>query len=502
MDVLKNKFQIVIARYNENINWLLPYRDITIIYNKGDYNPILNKFQTIYLENVGRESHTYIYHIVNNYDNLAERTLFFQGNISDHKMLDIEDYFKNDNFIGQFNEITIKDLSHNINHYGKYKKDYLSGNMKKCNFTPYDWIKKVIGIDITMNLSENSVDKELFSEISMKENTDINRNANEGISLFSEMSMKENTQKPLYVVWGANFSLSKELILSKPKEFYQNILRYIDYHQNLEEGHYLERTWHIIFNFPYIHKSKIYYLFFNNYEKINDLKKILYTKQNKYNNEIHLWMPILANYEYGIENKISFIKSNNKYILINPYIVINEDIEESYFYIDMKGENNVYILIEFENKNIEELTIKYEIILCSNIAYNKSNITESNGNKIIQLFNKKKENLIESSKMNMKNKITRYHFNISNKIIIKKDLELLFDVENISKNLNIKNIKIKSLHTDIHLDYKMNNEILKDNIKIYLCNNIYDNIKLFYTNNYYENYIEKIDLLSLVSEET
>ena len=480
MDVLKNKFQIVIARYNENINWLLPYRDITIIYNKGDYNPILNKFQTIYLENVGRESHTYIYHIVNNYDNLAERTLFFQGNISDHKMLDIEDYFKNDNFIGQFNEINIKDLSHNINHYGKYKKDYLSGNMKKCNFTPYDWIKKVIGIDITMNLSEHSVDKELFSG----------------------MSMKENTQKPLYVVWGANFSLSKELILSKPKEFYQNILRYIDYHQNLEEGHYLERTWHIIFNFPYIHKSKIYYLFFNNYEKINDLKKILYTKQNKYNNEIHLWMPILANYEYGIENKISFIKSNNKYILINPYIVINEDIEESYFYIDMKGENNVYILIEFENENIEELTIKYEIILCSNITYNKSNITENNGNKIIQLFNKKKENLIESSKMNMKNKITRYHFNISNKIIIKKDLELLFDVENISKNLNIKNIKIKSLHTDIYLDYKMNNEILNDNIKIYLCNNIYDNIKLFYTNNYYENYIEKIDLLSLVSEET
>lgn len=456
MDILKNKFQIVIARYNENINWLLPYRDITIIYNKGDYNPLLNKFQTIYLENVGRESHTYIYHIVNNYDNLAERTLFFQGNISDHKMLDIEDYFKNDNFIGQFNEITIKDLSHNINHYGKYKKDYLSNNMKKCNFTPYDWIKKVIGIDINNITPKTS----------------------------------------LYVVWGANFSLSKELILSKPKEFYQNILRYIDYHPNLEEGHYLERSWYIIFNFPYIPKSKIYYLFFNNYEKINELKKLLYTKYRK-ENEIHLWMPILANYEYGIKNKISFIKSNNKYILINPYMNINEDIEESYFYIDMKGENNVYILIEFKNENIEELTIKYEIILCSNILYNKSNIIESNGNKIIQLFNKKNENLIES----LKDKITRYHFNISNKIIIKKDLELLFNVENISKNLNIKNIKIKSLHTDIYLDYKINNELLNDNIKFYLCNNIYDNIKLFYTNNYYENFIEKIDLLSLVSEE-
>ena len=484
MDILKKKFQIVIARYNENVNWLLPYRDITIIYNKGDYNSFLNKFQTIYLENVGRESHTYIYHIVNNYDNLADRTLFFQGNISDHKMLDIEDYFKNDNFIGKFNDITINDLSHNINHYGKYKKDYLSGNMKKCNFTPCDWIKKVIGIDIS-NITEES----------------------------------------LNVVWGANFSLSKELILSKPKEFYQNILRYIDYHQNLEEGHYLERTWYIIFNFPYIPKRKIYYLFYNNYEKIDDLKKLLYSKYRKeskcnedsllfsiednkenrkdheYNNEIHLWMPILANYEYGIKNKISFIKSNNKYILINPYIEINKDTLESYFYIDIKGKNNVYILIEFENENIEESTIKYEIILCSNIVYNKSNIIESNGNKIIQLLHKKNE-------INMKDKKIRYHFNISNKVIIKKDLELLFDVENISKNLNIKNIKIKSLYTennknentDIYLDYKMNNELLNDNIKIHLCDNIYDNIKLFYTNNYYDNFIEKIDLLSLVSE--
>jgi len=223
---------------------------------------------------------------------------------------------------------------------------------------------------------------------------------------------------------------------------------------------------------------------------------ILFSKENRKIPEIHLWMPILANHEYGIENKISFIKSNNKYILINPSIYINKDNEESYFYIDIKGENSVYVLIEFVNENIEELTIKYEIVLGSNIAHNNTNIIESNGNKIIQLFNKKNGNL----SMNFKDK-KRYHFHISNKIIIKKDSELLFDVENISKNLNIKNIKIKSLNTDIYLDYKMNNELTNDNIKIYLCNNIYDNIKLFYTNNFYENFIEKIDLLSLVSEE-
>jgi len=444
MDIT-NKFQIVIARYNEDINWLLPYKDITIIYNKGNYIPSLNKFQTIYLENVGRESHTYMYHIVNNYDNLADKTLFFQGNISDHKMLDIEDYFKKDDFIGKFNELNINDLLKNINHYGKYKKDYINGNMKKCNLTPYDWINKVIGIN-----------------------------------------MDNITKQSLNVVWGANFSLSKKLILSKPKEFYQNILRYIDYHQNLEEGHYLERTWYIIFNYPYISKSKIYYLFFNNYEKINDILKIL---KEKYNDEIHLWMPILANYEYGNEHKISFIKSNNKYILINPLINISDD-NESYFYIDIKCKNNIYILIEFENDNIEEYSIKYEIILD-----NKNNRYFQDFSKEINRYDKGKIQLVHSTESS--EDIERYYFNISNKIIIKKNLETIFNIENISKNINIKNIKIKSLYNDIYLDYKMNNQNEYSNIKIYLCNNTYDNIKLFYTNNYYDHFIEKIDLLSM-----
>jgi hypothetical protein len=58
MELIKKKFQIVVARYNEDIRWLLPYKQIAIIYNKGLYNDIINKFETITLKNVGRESHT------------------------------------------------------------------------------------------------------------------------------------------------------------------------------------------------------------------------------------------------------------------------------------------------------------------------------------------------------------------------------------------------------------------------------------------------------------
>jgi hypothetical protein len=59
-----NDVNIVIARYNENIDWALPYDDIAIVYNKGnnDIPYFSNRFD---IQNIGREGHTYLYHILN-----------------------------------------------------------------------------------------------------------------------------------------------------------------------------------------------------------------------------------------------------------------------------------------------------------------------------------------------------------------------------------------------------------------------------------------------------
>ena len=110
MDIIKKKIQIVVSRFNEKVDWLLPYKDITIIYNKGEYVKILQNFNYIELENIGRESHTYLYHIINNYNNLSDKTIFFQGKINDHAILDIEDYFKEENFIAKLNTLDIDSL--------------------------------------------------------------------------------------------------------------------------------------------------------------------------------------------------------------------------------------------------------------------------------------------------------------------------------------------------------------------------------------------------------
>ena len=121
MDEIKKKYQIVVSRYNEDISWLMLFKNITLIYNKGNNDILLSKFDTIQLPNIGRESHTYLYHIVQNYENLAEKTIFFQGKINDHKILDLEDYFKEELFIGKFNNYDINKLKTNINHIGKWK---------------------------------------------------------------------------------------------------------------------------------------------------------------------------------------------------------------------------------------------------------------------------------------------------------------------------------------------------------------------------------------------
>ena len=68
---------IVVARYNEDIKWLDEFNNFNVhLYNKGDDN-LENSTK---LPNIGREAHTYLTHIVENYDNLDDVIIFTQGN--------------------------------------------------------------------------------------------------------------------------------------------------------------------------------------------------------------------------------------------------------------------------------------------------------------------------------------------------------------------------------------------------------------------------------------
>ena len=69
--------RLIIARYNEDLEWLKKYEDFRItVYNKGENISDNKFFKVINLENKGRESHTWLFHIVNNYYDLNEINIF------------------------------------------------------------------------------------------------------------------------------------------------------------------------------------------------------------------------------------------------------------------------------------------------------------------------------------------------------------------------------------------------------------------------------------------
>lgn len=88
--------RICISKYKEDINWVKDLEGFDIIvYNKDNDIDIekydiksdpyyIDDVKYIDIPNVGREAHTYLYHLVNNYEDLYDYEVFSQGNPLDH----------------------------------------------------------------------------------------------------------------------------------------------------------------------------------------------------------------------------------------------------------------------------------------------------------------------------------------------------------------------------------------------------------------------------------
>jgi len=187
------KFCIVVARYNENVEWTKQFSNV-IIYNKG--TPLTDDFNEILLNNVGKEGHTYYKHIYDNYDNLTDYIIFLQANPFDHSP----------NIIFNLNKyINNTDLSIDF--------EFLSECIINCNLSGCHYHREIPLI----NTYEN-----LFGE--KKEHMEFN---------FGE---------------GAQFIVSNKKILQRPKEFYLKIVEMLDKNINPIEGFVIERFHKLIFN--------------------------------------------------------------------------------------------------------------------------------------------------------------------------------------------------------------------------------------------------------------
>jgi hypothetical protein len=214
------KIDIIIARFNEDLSWTLeePYNQFKyIVYNKGNDEDFYknNVIKIINLPNIGRCDHTYIYHIIDNYYNLSDITVFFPGSIDieykkKYSTLILNNIKIHDNaiFINQNNNLTdILDL---------FKSFYLN-----------DW-------SASYNKNKVKEEKLLPSNYRPFEN-------------WKNKFFNNINECYLYTLGGV-FSVNKKDILSSPIELYKSILKELDIHSNPEAGHFVERSWCYLFN--------------------------------------------------------------------------------------------------------------------------------------------------------------------------------------------------------------------------------------------------------------
>jgi Protein of unknown function (DUF3431) len=181
---------VIVSRYNEDVSWTKLFKNV-VIYNKGE--PLEGDYNQIMLENVGREGHTYYKHIVDNYEKLDDFTVFLQGNPFDHSP-------------NLFEELSL--LTSSIDFYFLSNLIFLTNTNRQKSY--YEQCERI---------------EDTFEKV---------------------FNVKADNNKLLFGS-GAQFVVSRELILNRPKEFYENIVNLLKDDINPREGHHIERFHYHIF---------------------------------------------------------------------------------------------------------------------------------------------------------------------------------------------------------------------------------------------------------------
>jgi hypothetical protein len=203
------KKELVVAKYEEDINWIKDCNniDMVTVYDKNE-----NRQENINtLPNIGRESHTYLYHIINNYNNLSDYTIFCQG----------DPIFHDHHFVEKINNIDSIILS-NIKK-GFY---FFAGECKEEINETYSE-KHPVGLPISYFL-------DLLFDIKIPQKINITYNCS------------------------AQFLVKKQNLLNRPKSFYRFLINFVSNEKDPIEGYVFERIWKFIIdkNIPTSNKYK------------------------------------------------------------------------------------------------------------------------------------------------------------------------------------------------------------------------------------------------------
>lgn len=200
--------RLIVSRFREDVSWAEAFGTYTV-YNKGrDDLPARIRANSVKLPNVGREAHTYIHHIVENYDRLEDIMIFSQGGYRAHMNVEPEEFLRRALDLGD------RGFSTNL------------VNMKgSVGSNSRDFVLHWHGVDLHT-----------------KEPYDLGG--------WWEKTTGEAWVRSRSVYWTATLSVRREFILRRSRESYVRLLKTLDWCTNPMEAHFCERAWFNIFHLP------------------------------------------------------------------------------------------------------------------------------------------------------------------------------------------------------------------------------------------------------------
>jgi len=240
--------KFIFARYNEDIDWIYDYPLIannSIIYNKGNFLEPKEIFKTRIIPlsnfpNYGRESDTYLKHIVNNYKNLDEYTIFSQADPFEHcpEFIDIVHYM----FDKQ--------------HYKPYQPLSCGWKLKEgvppVNNILYDNREYIDKYKLYMELVDDNLNVLGYTDrgiIPVLTDFKHHFRADPTIPLLYFIYRKLSLSKPycgfIKFNYGGIFGVNKYQILVNSRKFYFELNKFVLEHYTA--GFIMERFWYTIF---------------------------------------------------------------------------------------------------------------------------------------------------------------------------------------------------------------------------------------------------------------
>lgn len=208
----KRSFEVVVVRYKEDLSWVskeFPHDKVTV-YNKGpdDIGELSANIHIKNIENIGYLGGTYLKHIVDNYNSLADRTLFIQGDA-----YDVNTFFPLIRFKGDL-ESKCKNI------IGKCVNTTLA---KEWNFLK--------------NLDWDNISR--YKDFEPRDDSMLDYH----YKYIGNHSLDE----AMYVTYGAIFSVDKEVVLRHEIEHYAVMLPEFNYTKPMVD-HFMEREWDPLFD--------------------------------------------------------------------------------------------------------------------------------------------------------------------------------------------------------------------------------------------------------------